>query len=159
MSLSKNINPSLVQPRKTCPFITERLLMGPLGPKESKTNKQNMIMDCTCPNSSLFSVFLQHDRRYPRGVQVNGRTCKHIKETYNKVWKTRINRQITHLYSTCVFLCNCTVYIKKKTMASLEWFLSCDSVKFIKLSGDIVYFTKLGSAVAQCRLLDERLRV
>ena len=30
MSLSKNINPSLVlvQPRKTRPFITERLLMG-----------------------------------------------------------------------------------------------------------------------------------
>ena len=30
VSLSKNINPSLVlvQPRKTSPFITERLLMG-----------------------------------------------------------------------------------------------------------------------------------
>ena len=30
VSLSKNINPSLVlfQTRKTCPFITERLLMG-----------------------------------------------------------------------------------------------------------------------------------
>ena len=30
VSLSKNINPSLVlvQPRKTCPFITEKLLMG-----------------------------------------------------------------------------------------------------------------------------------
>ena len=29
VSLSKNINPNLVlvQPRKTCPFITERLLM------------------------------------------------------------------------------------------------------------------------------------
>ena len=40
VSLSKNINPSLVlvQPRKTCPFITERLLMGR---KESnQTNKQ-----------------------------------------------------------------------------------------------------------------------
>ena len=40
VSLSKNINPSLVlvQPRKTHPFITERLLMGR---KESKqTNKQ-----------------------------------------------------------------------------------------------------------------------
>ena len=39
VSLSKNINPSLVlvQPRKTCPFITERLLMGH---KESnQTNK------------------------------------------------------------------------------------------------------------------------
>ena len=41
VSLSKNINPSLVlvQPRKTRPFITERLLMGR---KESnQTNKTN----------------------------------------------------------------------------------------------------------------------
>ena len=41
VSLSKNISPSLVlvQPRKTRPFITERLLMGR---KESnQTNKQN----------------------------------------------------------------------------------------------------------------------
>ena len=41
VSLSNNINPSLVlvQPRKTCPFITERLFMGR---KESnQTNKQN----------------------------------------------------------------------------------------------------------------------
>ena len=41
VSLSKNINPSLVlvQPRKIRPFITERLLMGC---KESnQTNKQN----------------------------------------------------------------------------------------------------------------------
>ena len=40
VSLSKNINPSLVlvQPRKTRPYITERLLMGR---KESnQTNKQ-----------------------------------------------------------------------------------------------------------------------
>ena len=39
VSLSKNINPSLVlvQPRKTCSFITERLLMGC---KESNQTKQ-----------------------------------------------------------------------------------------------------------------------
>ena len=45
VSLSKNINPSLVlvQPRKTCPFITERLLMGH---KESiQTNKRVLIRD------------------------------------------------------------------------------------------------------------------
>ena len=38
VSLSKNINPSLVlvQPRKTRPFITERSLMGP---KESNKQK------------------------------------------------------------------------------------------------------------------------
>ena len=43
VSLSKNINPSLVlvQPRKTRPFITERVLMGR---KESnQTNKQTNI--------------------------------------------------------------------------------------------------------------------
>ena len=43
VSLSKNINPSevLVQPKKTCPFITERLLMGR---KElNQTNKKEQI--------------------------------------------------------------------------------------------------------------------
>ena len=42
VSLSKNINPSLVlvQPRKTRPFITEILLMGR---KESNQTKQNNI--------------------------------------------------------------------------------------------------------------------
>ena len=40
VSLSKNINPSLVlvQPRKTRPFITERLLMG--RKETNQTNKQ-----------------------------------------------------------------------------------------------------------------------
>ena len=39
MSLSKKINPSLVliQPRKTRPFITERLLMG-----RKESNKKNI---------------------------------------------------------------------------------------------------------------------
>ena len=44
VSLSKNINPSLVlvQPRKTRPFITERLLMGR---KElNQTNKQKNVV-------------------------------------------------------------------------------------------------------------------
>ena len=44
--LSKNIHPSLVlvQPRKTCPFITERLLMGR---KESNQTKfSNMRRHC-----------------------------------------------------------------------------------------------------------------
>ena len=43
VSLSKNINPSLVlvQPRKTRPFITERLLMGR---KESNQTKQKKNM-------------------------------------------------------------------------------------------------------------------
>ena len=54
MSLSKNINPSLVlvQPSKTCPFITERLLMGR---KESnQTNKQTMLsLDLSCLENSV----------------------------------------------------------------------------------------------------------
>ena len=51
VSLSKNMNPSLVlvQPRKTRPFITERLLMGH---KESnQTNKQN---------SGSVQIFVMH---------------------------------------------------------------------------------------------------
>ena len=42
VSLNKNIKPSLVlvQPRKTRPFITERLLMGR---KESKQNRQKKV--------------------------------------------------------------------------------------------------------------------
>ena len=41
VSLSKNINPSLVlvQPRKTCPFITERLLM-----RRKESNKQKYML-------------------------------------------------------------------------------------------------------------------
>ena len=43
VSLSKNINPSLVlvQPRKTRPFITERLLMG--GKESNQTNQTGKI--------------------------------------------------------------------------------------------------------------------
>ena len=43
VSLSKNINPSLVrvQPRKTRPFITERLLMG--HKKSNQTNKKSIL--------------------------------------------------------------------------------------------------------------------
>ena len=40
VSLSKSFNPSLVlvQPRKTCPFITERLLMG-----RKESNQTNIV--------------------------------------------------------------------------------------------------------------------
>ena len=46
VSLSKNINPSLVLvlPRKTRPFITERLLMGPK--KSNQTNQFRPRSDC-----------------------------------------------------------------------------------------------------------------
>ena len=45
VSLSKNINPSLVlvQPRKTRPFITERLLMGHKESNQTKTNKSTQL--------------------------------------------------------------------------------------------------------------------
>ena len=45
VSLSKNINPSLVlvQPRKTRPFITERLLMG-----RKESNRTNKQTHCIC---------------------------------------------------------------------------------------------------------------
>ena len=48
VSLSKNINPSLVlvQPRKTRPFITERLLMG-----RKESNQTNRL--CLRINSAL----------------------------------------------------------------------------------------------------------
>ena len=47
VSLSKNINPSLVlvQPRKTRPFITERLLMGRKESNQTKSNKQDEQTD------------------------------------------------------------------------------------------------------------------
>ena len=53
VSLSKNINPSLVlvQPRKTCPFITERLLMGRKESnltKYSETEVHNYLENATC---------------------------------------------------------------------------------------------------------------
>ena len=57
VSLSKNINPSLVlvQPRKTCPFITERLLMGR---KESnQTNKQNIQVFSNSMHGTFFPDF------------------------------------------------------------------------------------------------------
>ena len=45
VSLSKNINPSLVlvQPRKTCRFITERLLMGRKESNQATQNKRQKI--------------------------------------------------------------------------------------------------------------------
>ena len=45
VSLSKSINPSLVlvQPRKTRPFITERLLMGHKEPNQTKNSTEHQI--------------------------------------------------------------------------------------------------------------------
>ena len=57
VSLNKNINPSLVlvQPKKTCPFITERFL---IGRKESnQTNKSIKIVHfCKLPRAIIVCV-------------------------------------------------------------------------------------------------------
>ena len=60
VSLSKNINPSLVlvQPRKTRPFITERLLMGR---KESnQTNKQMLLKMLLSGTSYIILEEIKH---------------------------------------------------------------------------------------------------
>ena len=63
VSLSKNINPSLVlvQPKKTRPFITERLLMGR---KESnQANKQKLFVCYDfCPLLIVFANSLDPDQ-------------------------------------------------------------------------------------------------
>ena len=60
VSLSKNINPSLVlvQPRKTRPFITVRLLMGRKESNQTnkQTNKQKQSDSLTSNNCSTRSV-------------------------------------------------------------------------------------------------------
>ena len=55
VSLSKNINPSLVlvQPRKTRPFITERLLMG--RKKSVQTKSQSVQSLCSPHEESMDS--------------------------------------------------------------------------------------------------------
>ena len=62
VSLSKNINPSLVlvQPRKTRPFITERLLMGRRESKQTnkQTNKQKNLTNYLQSNFLLFFMLL-----------------------------------------------------------------------------------------------------
>ena len=60
VSLSKNINPSLVlvQPRKTRPLITERLLMGRIGSNQTKQNLIITVFLMSC--DSQCSVALPH---------------------------------------------------------------------------------------------------
>ena len=56
--LSKNINPSLVlvQPRKTRPFITERLLMGR---KESNQTNKNYLNYCVLEHELVLESVLK----------------------------------------------------------------------------------------------------
>ena len=72
VSLSKNINPSLVlvQPRKTRPFITERLLMGRKAPNQTNIqvshtmtllNLDPFLQDhASSIKASISSVFTHH---------------------------------------------------------------------------------------------------
>ena len=56
VSLRKNINPSLVlvQPRKTRPFVTERLLMGRKESNQTKTKNQHVLDDSSVYKGSTF---------------------------------------------------------------------------------------------------------
>ena len=76
VSFSKNINPSLVlvQPRKTCPFITERLLMGH---KESnQTNKQKILNNNLTfevrPLSKMYGVRKWLEIMIAKALNING---------------------------------------------------------------------------------------
>ena len=62
VSLSKNINPSLVlvQPRKTRPFITERLLMG-----RKESNQTNKISGSAYTNNSTGTTISALSQRKP----------------------------------------------------------------------------------------------
>ena len=70
MSLSKKVNPSLVLvlPRKTCPFITERLLMVSKKQIENhNTTEDNqsfsgkILLDILCESSAGSGVYDSHE--------------------------------------------------------------------------------------------------
>ena len=65
VSLSKNINPSLVlvQPRKTCPFITEILLMG-----RKESNQTNVYKQHPEYLASISLVLVVHSGSVGRGL-------------------------------------------------------------------------------------------
>ena len=73
VSLSKNISPSLVlvQPRKTRPFITERLLMGR---KESnQTNKQTIYWSATSPLFKSTNKYLKSFKERQVQIQLHNK--------------------------------------------------------------------------------------
>ena len=61
MSLSKNINPSLVlvQPRKTRPFITERLLMGRKESNQTNKTKTALVSNAFVKGKHLSFIHKQ----------------------------------------------------------------------------------------------------
>ena len=85
VSLSKNINPSLVlvQPRKTRPFITEKLLMGR---KESNQTKQILMyatnfclfirsISCSVLNYNCTNRYLLHWHKYSFCIRLSLILC------------------------------------------------------------------------------------
>ena len=106
VSLSKNINPSLVlaQPRKTPPFITERLLMGR---KESnQTNKNKNANSCVTmtllpsyiwcsPNSQTVATSFQLKLKYTAmGSDPREKVLAFI---ISQIWKIEHSLSLVHM--------------------------------------------------------------
>ena len=109
VSLSKNINPSLVlvQPRKTRPFITERLLM--VRKESNQTNK-------TCYSST-----------YIHCVSLSLRTLS--KRCFNDIGARRssiyINRLHLHVF---VYKCTLSVYVCHNVVPCVHnWLMTPDT--------------------------------
>ena len=68
VSLSKNINPSLVlvQPRKTRLFITERLLMGRKESNQTKQTKNSVCPKFILNKASISKYFEKSKFQFPR---------------------------------------------------------------------------------------------
>ena len=89
VSLSKNINPSLVlvQPRKTRPFITERLLMGR---KESNLNKITSKCMRILHSPSVLDKSANISILFRSGCcQTSGSSEKSDKSLVTDVWQQR----------------------------------------------------------------------
>ena len=79
MSLSKNINPSLVQvlPRQTCPFITERLLMGGKESNQTTTALEQTAVKATGGGGlklillAIYNKWLFIDLKFVKMFKVN----------------------------------------------------------------------------------------
>ena len=89
VSLSKNINPSLVlvQPRKTRPFITERLLMGRKVSNQIKRNKMPLFRWCGSRCEKALPVYEVCEQQRPRpacaSTQSNQGLCRLLVGKYH----------------------------------------------------------------------------
>ena len=81
VSFSKNINPSLVlvQPRKTCPFITERLLMGRKESNQTKYSEQHSVLiQDHIRNSTVFIWVWTYPRSHIKNSTVFIWVCAYL---------------------------------------------------------------------------------